>query len=130
MSFSKQNFGNITRHERMTYITMGGLDHVQVSTFSPKYRIVFSWDFLAWISVADSIPSSFIPTPELSEPLHTISPRYLPYPNCNILYTLYGINSLLSLNQFFFFIINCQTSLASQLLSGLGSTFFSSSSNY
>ena len=67
-----------TRHERMTYITLGGLDHVQVGDFSgtPQYRIVLSWDLLAWISVKDRIPCSFtnfITTPELSGPLY-ISP--------------------------------------------------------
>ena len=61
-----------TRHESMTYITIRGL---QVSAFSwtPQYRIVISWDLLAWISVGDRIPCSFtkfITTPELSGPLH------------------------------------------------------------
>ena len=71
----------ITKHERMTYITMGGLGlhwhHHQVSAFSPHYRIVLSWDLLAWLSVVkDRILCSFtnfITTPELSGPLH-ISP--------------------------------------------------------
>ena len=68
----------ITRHERMTYITMDGLVRVQVRAFSwtPQYRIVLSWDLLAWISVEGRIPSSltnFITTPELSGPLF-ISP--------------------------------------------------------
>ena len=70
----------ITRHERLTYITMGGLDHVEVSAFpwTPQYRIALSWDLLAWISVKawDRIPFSFtnfITTPELSGPLY-ISP--------------------------------------------------------
>ena len=51
----------ITRHEGMTIITMGGLDHVQVSafTYTSEYRIVLSWDLLAWISVEDRIPCSF-----------------------------------------------------------------------
>ena len=61
---------------------MGGLDHVQVNAFSrtPQYRtqykIVLSWNLLAWISVEDRIPCSFtdfITTPELSGPLY-ISP--------------------------------------------------------
>ena len=61
--------------ERMTYITMGGLDHVEVSAFSwtPQYRIILSRDLLAWISVKGRIPSSFtnfITTPELSGRLH------------------------------------------------------------
>ena len=62
----------------MTYITMDGLDHVQVSAFSCtlQYRIVLSWDLLDWISVEDRLPCSFtnfITTPELSGPLY-ISP--------------------------------------------------------
>ena len=65
----------ITRHERVTYITIRGL---QVSAFpwTPQYRIVLSWDLLAWISVEDRIPCSFtnfITTPELSGPLY-VSP--------------------------------------------------------
>ena len=68
----------ITRHERMTYITVGGLDHGQVSAFSgtPQYRIVLSRNLLAWISVEGRIPSSltnFITNPKLSGPLY-ISP--------------------------------------------------------
>ena len=68
----------ISRHEGMTIITMGRLDHVQASAFSwtPQYRIVLSWDLLAWISLEDGIPRSFthfITTPELSGPLY-ISP--------------------------------------------------------
>ena len=60
----------------MTYITMGGLDHVQFSDFSPQYSIVLPWDLLVWMSVKDRILCSFtnfITTPELSGPLH-ISP--------------------------------------------------------
>ena len=68
----------ITRHEGTTNITVGGLGHVQVSTYcpTPQYRIVLSWDLLAWISVEGIIPCSFtnfITTPELSGPLY-ISP--------------------------------------------------------
>ena len=62
----------------MAYITMDGLDHVQVNAFSwsQQYRILLSWNLLAWISVEGRIPSSFtnfITTPELSGPLY-ISP--------------------------------------------------------
>ena len=68
----------ITSDEKMSYITMGGLDHVQVSAFSSasQYRMVLSWDLLAWIPVGGRIPcsfSNFITTPELSGPLY-ISP--------------------------------------------------------
>jgi hypothetical protein len=61
----------ITRDERMSYITIAGLDHIQVSTFSgiPQYKIALSWELLAWISGMDRIPCSFtnfITTPELS----------------------------------------------------------------
>jgi hypothetical protein len=74
----------IARHERMTYITMGGLrvdsdpDYVQASAFSwtPQFRIVLSWDLLRWISEEDSIPcpfTNFITTQELSGPFY-ISP--------------------------------------------------------
>ena len=67
---------------------MGGLDstttldHIQVSDFkfswTLQYRIVLSWDLLAWISEGVGIPSSFtkfITTPELSGPLY-ISPVF------------------------------------------------------
>ena len=67
----------------MTYITMGGLDHIQFSTFkfSPQYRIVPSWDLLAWIWEESEVgfPSSFtdfITTPELSGPLYISSDIY------------------------------------------------------
>ena len=71
----------ITKHDRMTYITMGGLLgrnwHLRVSAVSPDYRIVLPWDLLAWLSaVEDRILCSFtdfITTPELSGPLY-ISP--------------------------------------------------------
>ena len=68
----------ITRDEKMTYITMGGLDHDQVRAFSwtPQDRIVLSRNLLAWISVEGRIPCSFtnfITIPELSGPLY-ISP--------------------------------------------------------
>ena len=64
-----------TRHERMTYITMGEFDHNQVSAFSwtPQYRIVLSWDLLGWITMEGRIPdffTNFITTPELSGPLY------------------------------------------------------------
>ena len=69
---------HIKRHEGMSYITMGGLDQVQVRAFSwtPQYRIVPSWGLLTWISVEGRIPCSFtkfITTPGLSGPLY-ISP--------------------------------------------------------
>ena len=63
----------------MTNITMGGLDHGQISAASrtPEYRtqykIVLSWNLLAWISVEDKISctfTEFITTPELSGPLY------------------------------------------------------------
>ena len=65
----------ITRRERTTIISIGGLDDIQVSAFSwtPQYRIVLSWDLLTWISVEGRIPcslTSFITTPELSGPLY------------------------------------------------------------
>ena len=69
----------ITRHEKMTYITIHGLDHDQVNALSwnLQYRIVLCWDFLAWILSKDGrIPrsfSNFITTPELSGALY-ISP--------------------------------------------------------
>ena len=60
---------------RVTYIAMSGLDHFQVSAFSlnTQYRIVLSWDLLAWISEEGRIPCSFenfITTPEFSGPLY------------------------------------------------------------
>ena len=67
----------ITRHEKMTYVTLPGLDDVRVVDFcwTPRYRIVLSWDLLSWISNC-RVPCSFtdfITTPELSGPLY-ISP--------------------------------------------------------
>ena len=61
----------ISRDERMTYITIDGLDDNQVSTTSstPQYRIALSWDLIAWLSWKNGIPRSFtdfITTPELS----------------------------------------------------------------
>jgi hypothetical protein len=51
----------ITRYERMSYITIRGLDQVPVGAYSwnPQYRIVLSLDLLAWISVEGRIPCSF-----------------------------------------------------------------------
>ena len=73
----------ISKDERMAYITIGGLDdiQVQVSTVSwtPQYRISLSWDLLAWISSRFSIPCSFtkfITTPELSGDFY-ISPNFI-----------------------------------------------------
>ena len=70
----------LTRHhdERMTHITIRGLDHVPVDAFSRtlEYRIVLSYDLLGWITVEGRIPCSFttfITTPELSGPFY-ISP--------------------------------------------------------
>ena len=65
----------------MTYITIDGLDDIQVSTFSwtPQYTIALSWNLLAWISSVDSIPRSFtkfITTPELSGPFYISSNIY------------------------------------------------------
>ena len=65
----------IRRHERMTYITVRGLDQDPVGAFSRtlQYRIVLSWDLLDWITMAGRIPCSFtnfITTPELSGPLY------------------------------------------------------------
>ena len=64
----------ITRHERMSNITVHGLDPVPVGvSWTPQYRVVLSWDLLAWISKDGRIPCSltnFITTPELSGPLY------------------------------------------------------------
>ena len=72
----------ISRDERMSYITIGGLDNIQVSTFSwtPQYRIALSWDLIVWISrMGRGILSSFtdfITTPELSGPFYISSDIY------------------------------------------------------
>ena len=71
----------ITKDEKMTYITIGGLDDIQVSTFSwtPQYNIALSWNLLAWISSMEGIPRSFtnfITTPELSGPFYISSNIY------------------------------------------------------
>ena len=60
----------ITRDEKMTIITMGGLNQAQFELipFSPTPPQI-SWDLLAWISVEGRIPCSFnnfITTPESS----------------------------------------------------------------
>ena len=64
----------------MTYITIGGLNDIQVSTFSwtPQYTIALSWGLLACISSMDSISSftDFITTPELSGPFYISSNIY------------------------------------------------------
>ena len=64
----------------MTYITIGhgGKDDIQVSSWTPQYRIALSWDLLAWFSKENQfseeiqeIPCSltgFITTPEISGP--------------------------------------------------------------
>ena len=59
----------------MTYITIVGLDHVQVSAFSwnPQFKIVLSWDLLDWMEGLLGSLTNFITTPELSGPLY-ISP--------------------------------------------------------
>ena len=61
----------------ISYITIGGLDHVQVGTSSISlYTVSLSLDLLDWISWEYRIPCSFtdfITTPELSGPLY-ISP--------------------------------------------------------
>ena len=59
----------------MTYITIAGLDHVQVSPFSytPQYRIALSWELLSWIPGKDRLVLSFtnfITTPEISGPFY------------------------------------------------------------
>ena len=59
-----------------------GIDNLQDSSafsWPPQYRIILSWDFLAWISEEGGIPSSFtdfITTPELSGPLYISSDIY------------------------------------------------------
>ena len=65
----------------MTYITIGGLDDIQVQvitiSWTPQYRIALSWELLDWISEWDRIPRSFtkfITTPELSGDFY-ISPN-------------------------------------------------------
>ena len=65
----------------MSYITIAGLDNIQVSTFSwtPQYRIAISWDLLAWLSWKNGIPRSFtkfITTPELSGPFYISKKDY------------------------------------------------------
>ena len=67
----------------MSYISIGGLDNIQVSTctfsWTPQYKIALSWDLLSWISRNNKIPSSFtnfITTPELSGPFYISSDIY------------------------------------------------------
>ena len=61
----------ITSQEWLSYITMGKLDHVQVSA-TAQYGIL-SRDLLLWISEEGRIPCSFtnfITTPDLSGPFY------------------------------------------------------------
>ena len=69
----------ITTRDRFTYVSMAGLNHwhVQDRAFS-EYRIVLSWDLLAWVLMDSEgkIPwsfTNFITIPELSGSLY-ISP--------------------------------------------------------
>ena len=51
------------------YITIVGQDDIQVSSWTPQYKIALSWDLIAWFS--KGIPRSltkFITTPEISSP--------------------------------------------------------------
>ena len=73
----------IARDDRMAYIIMGPVGHPalrfnydQARFCTPLYRIILSWELLAWISVEGRFPCSFtnfITIPELSGPLY-ISP--------------------------------------------------------
>ena len=92
-----------TRHETMTYITIRGLDQVQVNAFScvTQYStVILSWDLLAWISVEGRIPSSFtnfITTPELSGSLYISPDIYHTQVTEYSLQTIYQLSSFLSL---------------------------------
>jgi hypothetical protein len=112
----------IARHERMMYITMGGLD-VQASAFSwtPQYRIVLSWNLLGWISEEDSIPCSFtnfITTQELSGPFYISPDIYHTQITEFSLETIFQHNSL---SELFFLCIehlpNCYSAVLDPLLS-------------
>ena len=98
---------SITRHDKIMYITMGGLDHVQVRVSpTPQYRIVLSWDLLSWIAVEGRIPCSFtnfITTPELSGPFklyispdtyHTQIAEYFARENLSVSSFLSALNIL------------------------------------
>ena len=66
---------HITRREGMGYITMRGLDHVQVSflPWNPKYEIALSRELLSWVTMDGGVPypfTNFITTPEVSGPLY------------------------------------------------------------
>ena len=68
----------IKRDEKVTYITIRGLNQDQVSAVSwtRQHKTVLSLDLLVWISKEDRIPpyfTNFITTPEFSGPLY-ISP--------------------------------------------------------
>ena len=60
----------ITRHETMTYITIGrgGEDDFRVSSWTPQYRIALSWDLLGCFSRIPRSLTEFITTPEISGP--------------------------------------------------------------
>ena len=63
----------ITKQERMTFLTIRGLS---AFSWTPQYKIILSWDLLAWIMVEGKILCSFtnfITIPESSGPLY-ISP--------------------------------------------------------
>ena len=65
----------ITTHEKISYVTMAGLN--QPSSLTPEYKIVLSRHLLAWISgLWSKIPCSFtnfFTDPDLSGPMY-ISP--------------------------------------------------------
>ena len=59
----------ITRHQTITFITIGGQNDIQASSWLPQYRIALSWNLITWFK--EGIPRSltkFITTPEISGP--------------------------------------------------------------
>ena len=73
----------IAKHEKMTFLTIRGLS---AFSWTPQYRIVLSWDLLAWIMVEDKILCSF--TNFITIPRVIWSPVYQPG---HLSYPTYGI---------------------------------------
>ena len=70
---------NELERPRMTYITIYGLDHVRVSTFSwaSQYKITLSWDLLDWMAGMYGIPWSDSFSEHISRALPTEMKFYL-----------------------------------------------------
>ena len=100
----------ITSRERITYLTIRGLDQVPVGAFSwtPEYRIVLSMGLLAWIAVEGRIPctfTNFIANPEISGPFYISLDIYHTQITEYSLEKFYKLSSFLSASNIFLIVI-------------------------